>query len=464
MPDYDVAIIGAGPGGYVAAIRASQLGLKTAVIERDELGGVCLNWGCIPSKALLRNAEIVSLLKRADEFGITFDGLRVDYGVAVDRSRKVVVALTRGIASLLRKNKVEHIKGAARFVDAHTLAIVSDGAPEGRTITATNVIIATGAKPRALPGLEPDGQRVIGSREALALRDVPKRTVIVGGGATGCEFAYLWNAYGSQVTIVEMLPHLLPNEDEDVSRLLERSFARQGIKFLTGAKVQGVEQQSDGVKLKVEQGSEASVLEADVVLVAVGVQGNTSDLGLEAAGVTTERGYVKADASMRTNAPGVYAIGDVTGIMLLAHVAQAQGVLCVERIAGKDSPDLDYGMMPRATYCHPQVTSFGLTEKQAVEQGRQVKVGKFPLTALGKAQAMGDTEGFVKIVADKQYGEILGAHMIGPEVTELLGELSLARLLEGTTHEVGWLVHSHPTLSEALKEAALAADGQAIHI
>ncbi|MBI4311766.1 MAG: dihydrolipoyl dehydrogenase [Chloroflexi bacterium] len=464
MPDYDVIIIGAGPGGYVAAIRAGQLGLKTAVIEKDELGGVCLNWGCIPSKALLRNAEVVSLMRRAEDFGIVFDNLRLDYGKAVDRSRKVVGTLTRGIAALLRKNKVEHVKGSARFVDAHTLTIVSEGAPEGRALTAKNVIIATGARPRAIPGLETDGRKLITSRDALALRDVPPRTVIVGGGATGCEFAYLWNAYGSKVTIVEMLPHLLPNEDEEVSRLLERSFTRQGIGFLTGVKVQGVEALNSSVAMSVQQGSETKSLEADTVLVAVGVQGNTQDMGLEAIGVKQERGYVPVDASMATNVPGVYAIGDVTGVMLLAHVAQAQGVLCVERIAGKESPDLKYEYMPRATYCHPQVASFGLTEKQAVEKGRQVKVGKFPLSALGKAQAMGDTEGMVKVVADKEYGEILGAHMIGPEVTELLGEMSLARLLEGTTHEVGWLVHSHPTLSEALKEAALAADGQAIHI
>lgn len=460
MPDYDLAIIGAGPGGYVAAIRAGQLGLKTIVIEQDELGGVCLNWGCIPSKALLRNAEVVSLLKRADEFGVSFDNLRVDYSKAVDRSRKVVGTLTRGIASLLRKNKVEHLKGQARFVDAHTLAI----APEGRTITASHVIIATGARPRAIPGLETDGRQLITSREALARRDVPPRTVIVGGGATGAEFAYLLNAYGSQVTIVEMLPHLLPTEDEEVSRLLERSFTRQGIKFLTGAKVQSLEKQAGTVKLAVEQGSETKPLEAEVVLVAIGVQANTQGLGLEGIGVMLDRGYVKVNASLATSVPDVYAIGDVTGIMLLAHVAQAQGVLCVERIAGKESPDLNYGVMPRATYCHPQVTSFGLTEKQALEKGYAVKVGKFPLTALGKAQAMSDTEGMVKIVAGKQYGEILGAHMIGPEVTELLGELSLGRLLEGTTSEVGWLVHAHPTLSEALKEAALAADGQAIHI
>jgi dihydrolipoamide dehydrogenase len=296
------------------------------------------------------------------------------------------------------------------------------------------------------------------------MREVPHRTAIIGGGATGAEFAYLLNAYGSQVAIVEMLPHLLPTEDEEVSRLLERAFTRQGIKFLTGAKVQEVEKQAGGVRLAVEQGGEAKTLEADVVLVAVGVQANTQDLGLEAIGVKLERGYVKVDASLSTNVPGVYAIGDVTGILLLAHVASAQGVLCVERIAGKESPDLSYDFMPRATYCHPQVASFGLTEKQAVERGYEVKVGKFPLTALGKAQAMGDTEGMVKIVAGVPYGEILGAHLIGPEVTELLGELSLGRLLEGTTHEVGWLVHAHPTLSEALKEAALAADGTAIHI
>ncbi|MBI4338557.1 MAG: dihydrolipoyl dehydrogenase [Chloroflexi bacterium] len=460
MPDYDVAIIGAGPGGYVAAIRAGQLGLKTAVIEREELGGVCLNWGCIPSKALLRNAEVLGLFRRAEEFGITFDNLRVDYSTAVDRSRKVVGTLTRGIAALLRKNKVEHIKGTARFLDAHTLSV----APEERTMTAANVIIATGARPRPLAGLEPDGQRVITSREALALRDAPGRVVIIGGGATGVEFAYLWNAYGSHATIVEMLPHLLPGEDEEVSRLLERAFTRQRIAFLTGAKVQGLQKDANGVRLTVEQGSETKALEADLVLVAVGVQANTQDLGLERIGVTLERDYVKVDASMRTSVPGLYAIGDVTGIMLLAHVAQAQGVLAVERIAGVQTPDLNYETMPRATYCHPQVASFGLTEKQATEKGHKVKVGRFPLTALGKAQAMGDTEGFVKMVAEAEYGEILGVHMIGPEVTELLGELSLARLLEGTTHEVGSLVHSHPTLSEALKEAALAADGQAIHI
>ena len=459
MPDYDLAVIGAGPGGYVAAIRAGQLGLKTVVVERDQVGGVCLNWGCIPSKALLRNAEIVELLGRAEEFGISFDNLHVDFGKAIDRSRKVVSTLTRGVASLLEKNKVEHISAEARFTDATTLALSN-----GDTLTASSIIVATGARARSIPGMELDGLRVITSREALDRRELPKKALIIGGGATGAEFAYLWNAYGVDVTIVEMLPHLLPLEDEDVSRQLERSFSRQGISFLTSAQVTGSTVSNVGVHLKVAHGGETTALEADLVLIAAGVQPNTDDLGLEESGVALDRGYVTVDSSMATNVSGVYAIGDVTGILLLAHVAQAQGVLAVERIAGLESPDIDYDIMPRATYCRPQVASFGLTEKQAVERGHRVKIGRFPFQASGKAQAMGDTEGMVKVVADEEYGELLGVHMIGPEVTELLGELSLGRLLEGTTHEVGWLVHSHPTLSEALKEASLAADGKAIHI
>ena len=459
MPDYDLAVIGAGPGGYVAAIRAGQLGLKTVVVERDQLGGVCLNWGCIPSKALLRNAEIVELLGRAEEFGISFDNLHVDFGKAIDRSRKVVSTLTRRVAGLLKKNKVEHISADARFTDATTLALSN-----GDSLTASSIIVATGARARSIPGMELDGQRVITSREALERRELPKKALIIGGGATGAEFAYLWNAYGVDVTIVEVLPNLLPLEDEDVSRQLERSFRRQGINYLTSARVTASTVSGDGVHLEVAQGEETTALEADLVLIAAGVQPNTDNLGLEETGVGLDRGYVTVDSSMATNVSGVYAIGDVTGILLLAHVAQAQGVLAVERIAGLESPDINYDIMPRATYCRPQVASFGLTEKQAVERGHRVKIGRFPFQASGKAQAMGDTEGMVKVVADEEYGELLGVHMIGPEVTELLGELSLGRLLEGTTHEVGWLVHSHPTLSEALKEAALAADGKAIHI
>ena len=462
MPDYDVAIIGAGPGGYVAAIRAGQLGLKTAVVERDELGGICLNWGCIPSKALLRNAEVLNLFRRAEEFGVSFDNLRYDFGVAIDRSRKVVATLTRGVATLLKKNGVEHIKGEARMRDAHTIEF----SPNGHAFTAGSVVVATGARPVSIPGLPVDGERVLTSREALELRQVPERVVIIGGGATGAEFAYMYNTYGSQVTIVEMLPHLLPGEDEEISRLLERSFTRQGITFHTGSRVTCADVIPQGVRLEVEKEGEEEVttLEADMVLVAVGVQANTDGLGLEDLGVALERGYIKVDGSMATSVPGVYAIGDVTGIMLLAHVAQAQGVLTVERIAGEESPELDYSMMPRATYCYPQVTSYGLTEAKAVEQGYEVKVGKFPFLASGKALAIGETEGMVKVVVDRASGELLGAHMIGPDVTEMLGEFSLAHLLEGTNREVGRMVHAHPTLSEALKEAALAADGEAIHI
>ncbi|MEE2701114.1 MAG: dihydrolipoyl dehydrogenase [Chloroflexota bacterium] len=460
MPDYDLVVVGAGPGGYVAAIRAGQLGLKAAVVERDELGGICLNWGCIPSKALLRNAEVLRLFNRAEEFGISFDNLTADYGKAIDRSRKVVSTLTSGVAGLLKKNNVQHIKGNARLVDANTLEVT----PDGTTLTADNIMIATGATARSIPGVEIDGVQVITSREALALRDIPKSVFIIGGGATGCEFAYLYNAYGSQVTIVEMLPHLLPNEDEEISRQLERAFTRQGIKFMTETRVNELGRNKTGLTVTTEQGGELKSTDTEKVLVAVGVQPNTDNIGLEEVGVQLERGFVKVDGSMATNIPGIYAVGDVTGVMLLAHVAMAQGVLAVERIAGIDTPELRYGQMPKATYCHPQVTSFGLTEKAATEHGYSVKVGKFPFAASGKAQAIGDTEGMVKVVAAKDSGEILGVHMIGPEVTEMLGEMSLVQFLEGTVDEVGWLVHSHPTLSEVLKEAALAADGKAIHI
>ena len=460
MPDYDVAIIGAGPGGYVAAIRAGQLGLKTAVVERDEVGGICLNWGCIPSKALLRNADVLHLFRRAEEFGVSFDNFRYDFGVAIDRSRKVVTTLTRGVTTLLKKNGVEHIKAEARLRDAHTLEV----SPNGHRLTASNVVIATGARPSTIPSLPIDGDRVITSREALELRQLPERVAIIGGGATGVEFAYVYNAYGAQVSIVEMLPHLLPGEDEEISQLLERSFTDQGITLHTGSRVNGASITSDGVRLELDKDGQASTLEADRVLVAVGVRPNIEELGLEQLGVNLERGYINVDGSMATNVPGLYAIGDVTGIMFLAHVAQAQGILTVERIAGLESPELNYEVMPRATYCHPQVTSYGLTERQARERGHEVKVGKFPFRASGKALAIADTEGMAKVVVDEASREIIGAHLIGPEVTELLAELSLARLLEGTNREVGWMVHSHPTLSEAIKEAALAVDGEAIHI
>ena len=457
MADFDVAIIGAGPGGYVAAIRAGQLGLKTAIVERDELGGICLNWGCIPSKALLRNAEVLSLVKEADKWGLSFDNLRVDFGKAIDRSRQVVKRLTTGVGALLKKNRVEIIKGEATLGTGLTVQVNS------QQFTADNLIIATGARARTLPMLPLDGQLVVTSREALELRDVPPHVVIVGGGATGVEFAYLYNAYGAQVTIVEMLPFLVPTEDEEISQQLERALSNQGMTILTQAKVESMARANGTAKLTVQGRDGTQELQVDRVLVAVGVQGNVENMGLEELGVPVERGFIQTDNGMSTGVPGVYAIGDVTGKMLLAHVAHAQGVYVVEKIAGRESPELNYINMPRATYCEPQVTSFGLTEKQAKEEGLEYRIGKFPLLASGKALARGEAQGLVKVVVNSG-GEIIGAHMVGPDVTELLGELSLANLLEGTTEEVGWMVHSHPTLSEAVKEAALAADGRAIHI
>lgn len=458
--DYDVVVIGAGPGGYVAAIRAAQLGLKTAIVEREALGGVCLNWGCIPSKALLKNAEILSYIHRAEEFGLHFDNFRADYSVAMDRSRKVVDLNTRGVAYLLRKNKVDHIEGTGKLKGGGVVEI----APEAKQTTAKNIIIATGSRPRTIPPLPIDGERVLSSRESIVLSELPSSMVIVGGGAIGVEFAYLYKTYGVDITIVELLPRLVPTEDEEISQVLERAFSRQGINVIAGATVTGLDTRPDGVAVSVDKDSVAQTITCEKGLVAIGVQPNTEGLGLEELGISTQDGGIQIDDNMATNVPGVYAIGDVTGKLALAHVASAQGVTAVEHIAGLDTQPLDYVSMPRATYCQPQIASFGLTEAQAREQGHEVKVGRFNVQANGKALAMGETEGIVKLVVDAQYGELLGGHMIGPEVTELLGELSMARLLEGTTLELGWMVHAHPTLSEMLKEAALDAQGRTIHM
>ena len=461
MADYDVVVIGAGPGGYVAAIRAAQLGVSTAVIEDDNVGGVCLNWGCIPSKSLLRNAEVLELVKNAGEYGISVGDVTFDYGLAIDRSRQVVRRLTGGVGSLLRKNGVEHISGRGILQSANTIAI--DGAD--RAISADNIIVATGARARHIPGIPVDGETVLTSREAIVLREVPKRVVIVGGGAIGVEFADIYHSYGAEVMIIEMLPRLVPLEDEEISQQLERVFRRRGIGFKTGAMVGGVAV-SEGTAAVTVTDADGSVseIECDKVLVAIGVQGNTEDIGLEVAGVNTERGYITVDDEMRTNVPGVFAIGDVTGKLPLAHVASAQGVIAAEVIAGMNPMPLDYSLMPRATYCRPQIASFGLTEQQAIDAGYSFKVGRFPMAASGKALAMGEPNGMVKLVVDSEVGELLGAHIIGPEATELLGEVGLSRLLEGTTTELGWLVHPHPTISETIKEAALAVEGEAIHI
>lgn len=462
MADYDVVIIGAGPGGYVAAIRAAQLGMKTVVVERDELGGICLNWGCIPTKSLLRNAEVLGLFRRAEEFGIHVDGLTHDFGAAIDRSRKVATRLTRGVTYLFRKNGVEHIVGEGVLRGPGQVEVKGTG----QVIEASSVIVATGARPRTLPNLPVDGRLVMTSREALERKDLPESVVIVGGGAIGCEFAYLYNAYGVRVTVIELLPRLLPLEDPEVSQQLERAFRVQGITVLTGTKIVGYEASNgaDGIAVNLETPSGNESLTAAAALEAVGIQGNTEDIGLEAAGVATERGFIVIDEGMRTNVPSIFAIGDVTGKLPLAHVASAQGVAVVEALAGLDTAPLDYGIVPRAVYCQPQVASWGLSEEAAREAGHEIQVGKFPFTANGKALGLGEPQGSVKLVVDARYGAILGAHLIGPDVTELLAELSMTRALEGTADELGAMVHAHPSLSEALKEAALAARGQPIHL
>ena len=458
--NYDVVLIGSGPGGYVAAIRAAQLGLKTAVIEREALGGVCLNWGCIPSKALLKNAEVVSYFNRADEFGLKMDNFSADFSVAMDRSRKVVDRNTKGVAFLLDKNKVDHIQGSGKVVGVGKVEV----SPDRNVIESKNIVISTGARPRSIAPLPIDGEKIITSRESITLSDLPKSIIIVGGGAIGVEFAYIYRMYGVDVTIVEMLPRLVPNEDEDISVQLERSFKRENINVMTGAGVIGSDTSGSGVKVTVDKDGTQEVLECDKVLVAIGVQPNVEDLGLETIGIASDRSGIIVDDRMATNVPGIYAIGDVNGKMPLAHVASAQALVAVEDIAGLETQALDYAYMPRATYCHPQIASFGLTETQAREQGKDINVGTFNVQANGKAAALGENSGLVKLVVDAKYGEILGGHMIGPEVTELLGELSMTRILEGTVLELGWAVHSHPSLSEMLKEAALGAQGRTIHM
>lgn len=460
MDGYDVVVLGGGPGGYVAAIRAAQLGLHVALVEREELGGICLNWGCIPSKALIHNAEVLELVHRADEFGLSVPGFQADLARAVQRSRQIVDRMVRGVHYLMRKNKIEVVRGTGTLRSTTEVEV----APEGRVLTARHVILATGARPRRLPGLEADGERVIGSYEALQLGRVPGSVVVVGAGPVGLEFAYVWHVYGARVTVVEALPRVLPQEDEEISAALERALTKRGITCITGAPVEGVVRGENGVGVRVRRDGREEVLTADLVLVGIGVQGNSDGIGLERVGVHVERTWVPVNEYMQTNVPGIYAIGDLTGPPLLAHVASAQGVVAAEHIAGRTPPPLDYDQMPRATYCRPEVASIGLTEAQARERGLEVRTGSFPFRPNGRALAMGEPDGFVKVVTDARTGEIVGIHMLGAGVSELLGEASLARALEATPAELGWAVHPHPTLSEVLREAALAVRGEAIHI
>jgi dihydrolipoamide dehydrogenase len=466
MPEtYDVLVIGAGPGGYVAAIRAAQLGQKTAIVDKQWLGGVCLNVGCIPSKALLKNAEIAHTLReRGKEFGFSFENLQLDYGAAVKRSRQVSDRLVKGVGFLMKKNKIDVHIGTARLSAPGTVT-VTDAAGNAQTLSAKHIIVATGASAAVPAAWKVDGKRVITYHEAILQETLPKSVVIIGAGAIGMEFATIWNAYGVDVTVVEMLPHVLPLEDEEAAAEVAKAFAKRGVKILAGHKVEAVEASGEGVKVTVSAGSETKVLEAEQALVAIGFRPNSKGLGLEELGVKiNERGFVEIDERMATNVPGIWAIGDVTGKLMLAHVGSAMGIVCAENIAGHETVKLDYEMMPRATYCSPQVASFGLTEAQARERGYQVKVGRFPFQANGKALGLGDYAGWVKLVVDEKYGELLGATLVGPEVTELLPELTLARMMELTPAEIARNVHAHPTLSEVLMEAAHAAEGSAIHI
>ncbi|MBI2760108.1 MAG: dihydrolipoyl dehydrogenase [Chloroflexi bacterium] len=460
MEPYDAVVLGGGPGGYVAAIRAAQLGMRVALVEKADLGGICLNWGCIPSKALIHNAEVLDLIHRADEFGFAVSGVQADLAKAVQRSRKVVDRMVKGVAFLMRKNKIDVVRGEATLRSATEIEVK----PEGQVLTTKHVILATGARPLELPNLPIDGQQVIGSYEALQTNETPASVVVVGAGPVGLEFAYVWSTYGAKVTVVEALPRVLPQEDEDISSALEKALAKHGISFITGAPVEDVERGDGGVAVRLNRDGRTEVVHAEKVLVGIGVQGNSDGLGLEALGVEINRSWTPVNERMQTSVPTIYAIGDLTGPPLLAHVASAQGVTAAEAIAGLSPQPLDYDQMPRATYCRPEVASIGLTERQARERGHEVRAGSFPFRPNGRALALGEPDGFIKVVGDTRTGEILGIHMLGAGVSELLGEAALARTLEATPAELGFTVHAHPTMSEVLKEAALAVRGEAIHI
>ena len=463
--NYDVVVIGAGPAGYVAAIRAAQLKQKVAIVDRQWLGGVCLNVGCIPSKSLLKNAEVAHILReRGKDFGFSFDNLKLDYGVAVKRSRQNSERLVKGVGFLMKKNAVTVYMGDARL-SSRTVVQVTDSAKKVTELTAKNIIVATGASAMVPAAWKVDAEKVVTYLEAILQERLPKSVIIIGSGAIGVEFATVWRSYGVDVTIVEMLPRLVPLEDEEISKELEKEFKKRGIKCLVGTKVESVEPAASGARVRVSADGKESTLEADQALVAIGFRPNSKGFGLEEQGVKiNERGFIDINEKMQTSVPSIWAIGDVTGKLMLAHVGSAMGIIAAENIAGVETVILDYEMMPRATYSQPQIASFGLTEAQARERGHSVKLGRFPFQANGKALGLGDYAGWVKILRDEKYGEILGAHMIGPEVTELLPELTLAHLMELTPHEIARNVHAHPSLSEVLGEAAHAAEGMPIHI
>jgi dihydrolipoamide dehydrogenase len=465
MSEYDVIVIGAGPGGYVNAIKCAQLGKKTAIIDKQWLGGVCLNVGCIPSKSLLKNADVAHTLReRGKEFGFSFDNLQLDYSVAVKRSRQVSDRLTKGVGFLMKKNNIDVHMGTACFVSKNEVEVtLADGTKE--TLHARDIVIATGSYASGIPGIVFDGQKVVTYKEAILQTELPQSAIIIGAGALGLEFATVWSGYGAEVTLVEMMPRVAPLEDEEVSNELAKALTKRGINVIAGTKVQSVKTTTEGVEVTVANEEGEQVLKAAQALVAIGFKPNTADLGLEAAGVKLcERGFVEVDERMATNVPGIWAIGDVTGKLLLAHVASAQALVCAASIAGQETRPIDYTMIPRATYSHPQVASFGFTEKQVQEKGIEYNVGRFNLMANGKALGLGESGGFVKLITDAKTGKILGGHLIGAEVSELLPELTLAQHAGLAIEEIAANIHAHPTLSETVMEAAHGALGQPIHM
>jgi dihydrolipoamide dehydrogenase len=460
---FDLIIIGSGPGGYVAAIRASQLGLKTAIVERESLGGICLNWGCIPTKALLKSANVFDYLNHAADYGITINSAKADFNAVIKRSRTVAEGMSKGVQFLMKKNKIEVINGVGKVLPGKTVEVTSSDGSK-KNYTASYIILATGARSRELPNLKQDGKHIIGYREAMNLPQQPESMVVVGSGAIGVEFAYFYNALGTKVTIVEFMPNIVPVEDEEVSKQLERSFKKAGIEIMTGSSVDSVSVNDGKCSVKVTSSKGESTINCQVVLSAVGITPNIENIGLEECGIITDKGKVVVNDYYQTNIPGIYAIGDIVKGPALAHVASAEGIICVEKIAGHHPEPLDYGNIPGCTYCSPEIASVGMTEKAAKDAGIAVKIGKFPFSASGKAKAGGNSDGFIKLLFDEKYGELLGAHMIGANVTEMIAEIVVARKLETTGHEIIKAVHPHPTMSEAIMEAAAAAYNEVIHL
>ncbi len=462
--NYDIIVLGSGPGGYVAAIRAAQLGFKTAIVEKENLGGICLNWGCIPTKALLKSAHVFNYLKHAEDYGLNaVDNPGFDFTKVIQRSRGVAGKMSKGIEFLMKKNKVDVIMGAGKVKPGKKIDVTAEDGKKTE-YSANHIILATGARSRELPNLPQDGEKVIGYRQALSLPKLPESMIVVGSGAIGVEFADFYHSMGTKVTIVEFMPTILPVEDEEVSKHVEKSLKKAGISIMTNASVESVDTSGNGVKAKVKTAKGEEILEADVLLSAVGIAANVEGQGFEEVGIKTEKGRVLVNEWYETSVPGYYAIGDIIPTQALAHVASAEGITCVEKIKGLHVQPINYGNIPGCTYCHPEIASVGLTEKQAKEKGYELKVGKFPFSASGKATANGDTDGFIKVIFDAKYGEWLGCHMVGDGITDMIAEAVVARNLETTGHEIIKSIHPHPTLSEAIMEAAAAAYGEVIHI